>query len=321
MNEHKTPHPTISLIIPTYNRAETLRRTFAFLAKAEEGPEEVIVVDQSRDEAVAGEIRALCEGAPFAARYVFQAVASSTMARNRGMDEAGSDVLLFMDDDVDVAPGTFRQLRLLFADGQLALAGGLDKQTEYTNSPAGYFFGKSSWRKRGIGHVTSGMYGRFPLRCGEQTPTEWAMGFFFAVRRSCVERWRLRFDEHFSSYAYAEDLAFTAEFCRRARQEGLRCVMSSLLVVDHRYSQEFRVPSSRATLMMVLHRAYIRHRLFPGSLWRAVMVHWSNMGDFVLRLCRRQRPADVVRAELFYWRHHRSVLRGDFRYDEFLKKA
>ena len=50
------------------------------------------------------------------------------------------------------------------------------------------------------------MRGRYPAPVADMVATDWAMGYFFCVRRSCMERWDCWFDENLKRYAYAEDL-------------------------------------------------------------------------------------------------------------------
>jgi glycosyltransferase involved in cell wall biosynthesis len=101
--------PTVSVIIPTYNRREFLRHTLASLAQQEwtAAPFEVIVVDDgSTDgtEAVAAELF------PFPVRYFHQANQGDAIARNTGAQQSQADVLIFVDDDIVVMPHYVRHL-------------------------------------------------------------------------------------------------------------------------------------------------------------------------------------------------------------------
>ncbi len=91
-----------SIIICTYNRAESLKDTLAALAQLEAQPTrewEVLVVDNnSRDHT-----RQVVEEAQRAwprLRYVFEPAQGLSHARNRGIAESTGEVILFTDDDV-----------------------------------------------------------------------------------------------------------------------------------------------------------------------------------------------------------------------------
>lgn len=91
-----------SIIVCTYNRAESLKDTLAALVQLEAQPTqewEVLVVDNnSRDHT-----RQVVEEAQRAwprLRYVFEPAQGLSYARNRGIAESTGEVILFTDDDV-----------------------------------------------------------------------------------------------------------------------------------------------------------------------------------------------------------------------------
>src|SRR5262245_10539215 len=96
--------PTVSVIIPTYNRTAALLQTLEDLSRQTRPPDEVFVVDQSRDD----------DGEPlnqeeavsrFAGiRYIYQSESNAQKARNRAIGEARGDILLLLDDDVRMGP-------------------------------------------------------------------------------------------------------------------------------------------------------------------------------------------------------------------------
>ncbi|MCZ7570678.1 MAG: glycosyltransferase family 2 protein [Ardenticatenaceae bacterium] len=96
---------SISVVIPTHNRAASLRRTLDALATQTyplEAVEVLVVADGCCDETVA----MLQEySAPFALRVLEQAGQGPAMARNHGAVHATGQLLLFLDDDIEAAPG------------------------------------------------------------------------------------------------------------------------------------------------------------------------------------------------------------------------
>lgn len=101
---HTTSTPTVSVVIPTYNRLDQLRRTLEALA-AQTGldapPEVVVVSDGSTD----GTDEYLASDAvPLPVVALRQENAGPAAARNRGVRAATGDVVLFVDDDVVPAP-------------------------------------------------------------------------------------------------------------------------------------------------------------------------------------------------------------------------
>jgi glycosyltransferase involved in cell wall biosynthesis len=103
-----------SVIVCTYNRAESLTRTLGALAAQQLEPItrwELLIVDNNSSDGT----RAAVEG--FAAtcsapvvRYFFEPTQGLSHARNRGIREARGEVLLFTDDDVRPEPDWIRNI-------------------------------------------------------------------------------------------------------------------------------------------------------------------------------------------------------------------
>jgi len=300
------------------NRVGSLSRTISYLENANPRPDEVIVVDQTQDHEIAVKIEEICKKTPLNAEYKWNSEPSLTKARNSGYALANGDIIVFMDDDVDVKKDTFANIHQIFSNNTIGLAGGINEYDDLSQfSMKSVILGKKSYRKRKIGHVTKSVYGRFPISCNESTDTEWAMGFFFAVRKSLLEKWNLRFDENLSYYAYAEDLDFTYSFFLHARIERIKCILSTKLKVCHNVSQEYRIPKRNETFMYILHRRYIRNKLIPGYM--SVLLCWiSELGDFVYRYIHKENPMDILKAHLFYFKYKKDILNGNFHYEEFM---
>lgn len=305
----------LSVIIPTYNRIDSLRQTFSYIEESSTLPYELIVVDQSNPD-FSEQIEQLCEETSKVLNVVYQHLQqpSLTAARNVGIKMSKGDILVFMDDDVDVRHDTFENVIDLLGDEDTVLVGGLDKTAVYHNSKIGSVFGKSKRSRRNVGHMASGVYGRFPLLCGEVTPTEWVMGFFFAVKRDFIVEHNCRFDEHLQYYAYAEDLDFSYGVYLHADKCGKKCIFSNRLIVNHNVSTEYRTPTRKATFMNYLHRYYIckKYKLSTIKFW------WSNIGDFLFRLLKKESLSDYFRAISFLICNRKDVSKGNFLYEKFM---
>lgn len=100
----------ISLIIPTRNRAATLLSSLTNLAKLQkENQFEVIVVDNNSSD----ETRKVTKQFSFV-RYVFEQNTAFTRARNTGAESAKGEILVFMDDDAVLHPGSINQIIKVF---------------------------------------------------------------------------------------------------------------------------------------------------------------------------------------------------------------
>jgi len=95
--------PTVSVIIPTYNRKNLLREALDSLAQQTYPLDrfEVIIVD---DGSTDGTAEIAVEVFPFALRYFRQDNQGDAAARNVGARESQADFLVFLDDDILLEP-------------------------------------------------------------------------------------------------------------------------------------------------------------------------------------------------------------------------
>ena len=307
----------ISVIIPTLNRPDSLLRTFGFMEKSSVLPDEVIVIDQTQDKDVAERIKNICDSSKLNIKYTWVSTPSLTKARNIGFNQANGEILVYMDDDVDVKQDTFSNVHKIFSDESIAMAGGINGSCTNRINVFGVLFGRFSLLRRKRGHVMKSVFGRFPVKVREHTDTEWAMGFFFCIRKKLTEKWNIRFDENLKYYGYAEDLDFTYRYFRKASQEGLRCIMSSLLCVKHNATIEYRTPSRKNIFLYSVHRWYLSKKLF-NTTWSLLNVIWADIGYIVMKLSRREPTNDLWDAMRFCMRNRKDIFSGDMHYQEYM---
>jgi GT2 family glycosyltransferase len=109
-----------SIVVCTRGRPDRLRACLRSLAALTAEIEEIIVVHNSTDDDGTGSVVA-----EFGFRYVREPELGLDRARNRGVVEASTDVVLFTDDDVQCHPEWARWLLGPFADDMVAAVTGL----------------------------------------------------------------------------------------------------------------------------------------------------------------------------------------------------
>ena len=87
--------PLVSVVIPTFNRADTLGETLDSIFEQTYRPIEVIVVDDGSTDATAEVIKAYGDQI----QYIYQNNAGPSAARNRGISQVGGDLITFLDSD------------------------------------------------------------------------------------------------------------------------------------------------------------------------------------------------------------------------------
>jgi glycosyltransferase involved in cell wall biosynthesis len=93
---------SLTVIIPTFNRRGVLKKALeGYLAQtAAQSIRELIVIDDGSTDETALMVREIAAGSPFEIRYLRQENKGPAAARNHGIREAVSDIILFTDDDI-----------------------------------------------------------------------------------------------------------------------------------------------------------------------------------------------------------------------------
>jgi glycosyltransferase involved in cell wall biosynthesis len=231
MNDIKS----VSILIPTHNRAALLRQTFDSLAaiRIPRGVDvELVVVANACHDDTVQVCHAEFPAIPFAARCIEEPVPGLSVARNRAIAESTGEVCAFLDDDVFVSPE--------WLDGMLEV---------YNNYPADIVGGKielwwsaverPGWFSDAHNSLLSGLdHGEAII---EIRPPKYLFGGNSAYRRDVFERAGLfrtdlgRIGNQLGSY---EEL----DFHLRAMEQGARMFYAPRMAIKH------WVPPERATV-------------------------------------------------------------------------
>lgn len=305
----------VSVLIPTMNRPQALKRTIDTYYSAEYIPSQIVVVDQSRsEEDIASNKEIVAQLANINSIYYYQEQPSSTKARNKAFSLAEEEIIIYSDDDVDVYEDTVKKVYEIMQDQTISMIAGLDDNMPASVSKIGYIIGTKSYKNRYKGHVTNSMLGRFPENLETETETMWAMGFFFVVRKSLVENWNIEWDENLLGYAYAEDLDYSFRYYKKAKSENKKCIITREIHVKHLTTQEYRTPSRKSTFMYVLHRYYLSHKHGMGVKGN-MAIFWCNFWMYIQRRIKKEGYKDLQDAMSYYFRNKKKVLDGQFEYE------
>lgn len=223
--------PRLSIVVPTHDtRALTLRCLATVVADLPAGAEVIVVDDGSRD----GTAAAVAAELPTARVLGLDHAHGFTVAANAGLAAATGEILLLLNSDTEVPPGTLARLlrafadeprlgaagaELVFPDGRLQWSGG--------RSPdARWLFAAGSGIAAVVGALPGWRRWR-PVGGHGGASVDWVPGAALALR---AEAWRAvgPFDEAFRLYAQDLDL------CLRFRDAGWRvAVIAGARVVHH----------------------------------------------------------------------------------------
>lgn len=305
----------ISVIIPTLNRHETLIQTVQSLCKGESIPKEIIIVDQSMAAINKNEFGSL-NGAHILVEH--PTIASSTHARNIGIEKAAEDILLFCDDDILIDERTLTRLYTGISNPDTALVAAIHyrdnavyegpKKHGAIKDIGGTFLGlKKFWRKDGY-IIKSNMRGRYATGINTVASTEWAMGYFFCIKKSLLKGLDHYFDEHLIRYAYAEDLDFTYRYCLEAKKRGMKTVVDPSVFVNHLATREWRIPKQMEVNYIFANRRYLSWKLFPSRKdYRAAMWVFDHL--YLLTQFRKKEYAKEIISALKLCSKNRKLIR------------
>jgi glycosyltransferase involved in cell wall biosynthesis len=247
-------------VIATKGRAETLGRTLASLSRCEPPADEVIVVDGDESQSAAPVVQAMAggEGKPLSVRHV-ASEPGLTRQRNRGVDLASGEVVVFVDDDVEFDPQAIGALADAYDDPEVVGATGRVSEDE------GRRFGNSRSRVRRLlgGGGADGTMTRFGYPRRLQDPSrprdvEFMPGCLMSARRSVADV--VRFDERLPGYGLAEDEDFSYRLSRIGRVRHVPEV-----AVRHERTGGQASGTRRFNRDVVVNRAYLFRKNFPQT--------------------------------------------------------
>jgi glycosyltransferase involved in cell wall biosynthesis len=96
--------PPVALIVPTAGRPDDVGRCLTALVAVDYPKLEIIVVDNRPGEDATRHVVEQAAAADSRIRYVGERLPGSSVARNRGLAETRSEIVVFTDDDVEVDP-------------------------------------------------------------------------------------------------------------------------------------------------------------------------------------------------------------------------
>lgn len=251
-----------SVVIPTMRREAILEATLATLERCDPPPFEVIVVDSDDDGSSQPVVTAFDHAVTPAVRYV-RTTPSLTRQRNIGIDDASGDVIVFMDDDVSIAPDFFARLEASYRESTVIGVTGrvVEADSKRLGGPASPLRRLLQGRGR-EGTFTRYGYPRYVRTFDRPHDVEFMPGCFMSARRDLAAK--VRFDEHMGGYALAEDEDFSYRLSRLGR---IRYVPE--IVIRHRKLGFGSQDARRFGCLVVVNRTYLFRKNFrPTPLTR-----------------------------------------------------
>lgn len=181
----RTNRVTITVIVCTYNRCQSLVKALASLAVSAVPDSiewEVLVVNNNSTDRTCELAEEFCRRYPGRFRYLFEPQQGLSYARNAGIREAKGDILAFTDDDVTVEPTWLQNLTACLNEGEWAGAGGRTVLSHPFSPPRWLTLSGPD----NLGYVIAPLFDRGPEPCVLQ---EAPYGANMAFRKEMFEKY------------------------------------------------------------------------------------------------------------------------------------
>ncbi len=216
----------LSVIIPTFNRAERLNQTLSALKNQTlgAGAYEVLVVDDGSDDDTADRVRRVQQDYPTPLFYFYQQNRKQGVARNLGASNARGDILVFLGDDIVPTPSFLtehllaqqRCERSVEDASRVVVIGYTGWPPELERTPFLEYIGEQGWQ-----------FGFSLIEDSDNVD----FNYFYSSNISIKRRFFLEsggFDEHFKEYGW-EDI----ELSLRLKKRGMELVYCPDAVAHH----------------------------------------------------------------------------------------
>lgn len=267
---------TFSIVIPTKNRPEELRACLRSIFAQEAKPLEVVIIDQSREPQDA-RMAELFRSSSVRARYIYAPdVSGAAQARNRAIGLTMGSLVVFLDDDVELAPEYLREVRAVFEEDREKRIGGA----------GGFILNLSSMLSKAQQLRTQIFYRGpfsverdaldFHLHPGDLPRRASRLhGCNMTVRRDVLDE--VRFDEVYSGYSFGEDRDLSVLIGRRLE---LLWIPRARLI--HKQTSRSRLDRERFCELRVISWLRFYERCVPPSLLALLCYLWLNCGFLLL---------------------------------------
>lgn len=277
---------TSSFIICTKDRPVDLQNCIKSIANQTVLPQEIIIVDASSDGNINFENQKNCEnilGNKIKLIYI-KSDPSTTRQRNMGVDNAISDIVFFVDDDVILKPDYHEKMLDVYQEKSGEGIGGVSGTVENYHPMAlpslllrrFFMLTRHSVNEKSR-FLRSGNYVYIP-KPNEIIPIECIQGCVCSYYRKVFNEFR--FDENLSGYALKEDMELSYRISRK-----YKLYQTPYAVLYHYLSAINRSRIEELSRLRVIYSYYLFKKNIPQTIVNRLCFFWSLLGcitiDFI----------------------------------------
>jgi GT2 family glycosyltransferase len=292
---------TFSLIICTYERADSLIRLLDSVKDQNLYPDEIIIVDGS----IGLETEQILKKESYRDLQYFRVEEKNrglTRQRNFGIQKSGEvDVICFLDDDIVLEKDYFRELIKAYTEkpDAIAVGGWINDETEWKKIGEDYIskaddfvidgytrkLGQRNYFRKRLGLLSNrppgympefshGLANSFLPPSGKSYKVEFFMGGVSSYKKKLFKK--VKFSTYFDGYGLYEDM----DFCLRASRIG-QLYVNTAAQVQHLHESSGRPDYIRYGKMMIRNGYYVWRLKYPKPGLTAKL-KWSLINILLL---------------------------------------
>jgi glycosyltransferase involved in cell wall biosynthesis len=281
-------NPTSSIVIPTYNRPDSLWLTLDGLFNQTILPTEIILVDDSTNDLTEKKIdswRKKSKGIPIIYVKKDPDKRGTTFSRNIGIDKAKGDYIFFLDDDItihsDYIESTFGFFKANPKANAVQWFAYSDHDVKYDYGALKNFFMRLfhlGYYAKDLSIVLPSMASVIPHPLTGNISTQYMGAGTSVIKREALKG--VRFDEKLTGYALQEDLDFSYQLHKKS---GHLYLLKDRKL-HHAYSLTARMDLKKIMYTKFVYLAYIFKKNIPQTLFNLSLFWVSMIGRILLRV-------------------------------------
>jgi glucosyl-dolichyl phosphate glucuronosyltransferase len=267
---------TVSVIVPTFRRPDSLKECLEVLLNQEYVPLEVVIIDNDPGRTAQTVVKQF--NRQFGDRgigmcYVTTRKNSIPIARNLGVKLTTGDIVLFMDDDFILEKDYVSEIIKVYEMNPQAL--GVQGYAIENWCPPNLY--RRIFYLHRLEHnkcqVMPSIYSAYPLELKSVMNCEWMGGFNSSFRRSVLEEFH--HDEKLMKYSLGEDL--DASFRIFKERPGTLFITPFARGI-HKIAPGGRMNGKERVYMQEVYSLYLFYKLFTPTLKNRGVYLWSRFG-------------------------------------------
>lgn len=265
----------VSVVVPTYYRADDLAELFKSLLRQTVKPFEVIIVDDTPNHTISvlcEEYKAMFEGAGSKLTYIRNpGKRSLTISRNLGVKLAEGELIMFFDSDVVLYPDYIEKILEVFrrCPDALGVQGWIISAKKNKWSRFSHILNKIFFLEHSV--EDSCRFFEYPAILTKIINCERLSGANMTYKREVFSEFK--FDESLEKYCYMEDVLFSHSVFKKY-PEGLYITPYAKCI--HKSSEIGRIESKELERLKNQHRKYVLEKLF--GLKGLFLYWWQSIG-------------------------------------------